>query len=109
MIARRNVLLAGVVLLGMGMGGSSSCSVDQQKVVDAIRMACGIAVPAATVAQIIGLDPTMSISAIVNLICSGYQTAKAEGKLGAEPAKNNTVVFTVYVSGKPVSVTGVVQ
>jgi hypothetical protein len=111
MITKRNMLLTGVAFAGMGMGGTSTCTsqIDPQKVIDLIKTGCGIAVTAATIAQIIGLDPTMSISAIVSLICTGFQTAKAAGKLGAEPAKGTTVHFVVYVDGKPVDVTATVQ
>ncbi len=109
MTSRRNLLLTGVAMAAMGMGGTSSCSIDPAKVQEAIKTACGIAVTAATIAAIVGYDPTMSISAIVNLICSGYQTAKSAGKLGAEPAKGATVHFVVYVNGKPVDVEATVQ
>jgi hypothetical protein len=106
-INRRALLLAGATLPVLGMGGG--CAIDPVKVQDAIKTACGIAVTAATIAAIVGLDPTMSISAIVSLICSGYQTAKSAGKLGAEPTKGTTVHFVVYVNGKPVDVEATVQ
>ncbi len=109
MITKRNILLTGVAFAGMGMGGTSSCNIDPAKVQEAIKTTCGIAVTAAAIAQIIGLDPTMSISAIVNLICSGFEAAKAAGKLGAEPTKGAEVHFVVYVNGKPVEVQATVQ
>lgn len=108
---RRRLLLTGAAVIAMGMGGTSSCTsnIDPTAVINLIKVACGILVPAATIADILLKDPTMTASAIVNLICTGFMSAKASGKLGAEPAKGTTVNFVVYVNGKPVDVSAVVQ
>lgn len=111
MITRRNILLTGSAFAGMGMGGTSTCSsqIDPQTVITGIKTACGVAVTAATIATVLGLDPTMSVSAIISLICTGFQTAKESGKLGADLKSGAPVKFVVYVNGKPVEVEGTVS
>lgn len=81
---------------------STSTGVDAAKVIDAIKSACGIAVVAASVADIIQKDPTMSISAITNLVCTGFKSANANGKLGSGPTAHRT--FDVVVNGQTVTV-----
>lgn len=78
----------------------TACEVDPAKVVDAIKQGCGIAVVAASVADIIAKDPTMSITAITNLVCTGFKAAQATGKLGTAEGKS----FEVTVNGQPVTI-----
>jgi hypothetical protein len=108
MIDRRYLLVAAAVL---PFAGCTNGQVDPQKVLDLLKGACGILVPLATIVEMLKLDPTLSASAIVNLICSGFKTAvaaqAAQGRLAATPGQ--TIEYDVIVNGKPVHVVATVQ
>ena len=107
--SRRNILLAGAGAAILPIVSCTNGAIDPQKVADAIKTACGIAVPIATVTSIINAAVGATVQFIVDLVCTGYTTAKAANKLGAEPAKGSTVHFVVVVNGKPIEVDAVVQ
>lgn len=102
----RNFLIS--TLSGIAMLALTACNIDPAQVVTAVQQACSIAVPVATIVTMLNLDPTMSVSAITNLICSGYKGALSERKLGAA-AKGSKVEFVVFVNGQPVQVEATVQ
>jgi|SRR5690349_5074250 len=103
MIARR-ALLSGIPVLAVV--GCSNGQIDPQKVLDGLKAACGIAVPAATVVSIINAAVGSTVQSIVDLICSGYMSAQAaqvaSGKAKAGP--KDTVHFIVVVNGKQIEV-----
>ncbi len=107
MLTRRYFSLAGATALGgLALSACTNGSIDPNAVLAALKTACGIAVPAATILQIFNLDPTQSVSAIVNLICSGYQqTQAAAGQKGRKLAAGESVHFVVEVNGHEVDVT----
>jgi hypothetical protein len=107
-LTMRNALLTGTAFASLGVAGCTNNQIDPAKVIDGIKTACGIAVTAATIVAIIGLDPTMSISAIINLVCTGFHSAQENGKLKATE-KGATIHFPVTVNGKTVDVEAVVQ
>ena len=121
MMSRRDFsmsLAPGMAVLTLA--GCTNGQVDPQKVVDVVKTACAIAVPAAVVASIIATLRAASaarqeagataptVQAIVDLICSAYHSSLQARKLGA-PAAGSTVEFVVVVSGKEIPVTAVVQ
>jgi hypothetical protein len=92
-----------LLALALSFGGCTNNQIDPQKVADSIKTACGILVVAAQVADILKLDPTLSASAIVSLICTGFTNAQASGALASAPP-HGEVIFTVLVNGKPVQI-----
>jgi hypothetical protein len=95
---RRALLLMGAATIGgMGMGGTSTCSstLDPAAIANAIKIACGIAVPAATVLEVINAAAGATAAMIISLVCSSYKNASAAqaGKLAA----GGEVNFVVHV------------
>lgn len=94
---RALILLGAATIGGMGMGGLSTCSstLDPTSIANAIKIACGIAVPAATVLEVINAAAGATASVIVSLICSSYKNALAAqgGKMGA----GGEINFVVHV------------
>lgn len=109
--SRRNVLIAvagipALMLVGCSKTDTGENVIDPAKVRDGIKNACGIAVVLSSIASILKLDPTLSIAAIIGMICDGYKAAKESGKLnlGASGAPLAGSKFHVDVKGKPVEV-----
>jgi len=98
---RRALLLFGAATVGgMGMGGTSSCSstLDPAVIAADIKTACGIAVVAATIAQIINAGVGMSAQAIISLVCSSYKNAvAAQTSGGGKFAAGTQINFVVHV------------
>ncbi len=85
---------------------TSTGTIDPQKVIDAIKVACGIAIPAATVLTIFNAGVGMTAQAIVDIVCSGYHQALA-GKTGL--AAGTSVEYDVVVNGTKVHVVATKQ
>lgn len=91
-------LLAAVPFLSYCTNGQ----IDPQKVIDALKIACGIAVPAATVVAIVNAGVGLTVQSVVDIICSGYKaTIAAQGK---NMAAGTQVEYDVEVNGKTVHV-----
>ncbi len=99
MQTRRGVfgLLAAIPFVASCTNGS----IDPVKVADALKAACGIAVPLATIAAVINASIGGTVASIVDLLCSGYHQALA-GKTGL--AAGGTVEYDVTVNGHVVHV-----
>ena len=101
----RRLLLTGAVVLPLV--GCTNGAIDPQKVADAIKSACGIAVPLATVTTIINAAVGATVQFVVDLVCTGYHSALAANKTTA--SAGTSVKFPVVVNGKTIEVTAVVQ
>ncbi len=101
----RKLLLT--TMMALTLAACTGGVVDPTKVQADIKGACGILVVAANIAEILKIDPTMSASAIVNLVCTGLQTASQPvpppTALLAQP-QSNEVTFPVVVKGQTVVV-----
>jgi len=95
-------------LIALTMPSCTGGQLDTTKVQDGIKTACGLAVTAASILSITQLDPTMSISAIVNLICSNFKQLQAAGKLGSGLASGTEITIPIEVKGQTVNVRGTV-
>jgi hypothetical protein len=108
-------------LLGFALGFAAmpivSCTstgtIDVQKVLDGLKVACGIAVPAATVTSIINASVGATVQSIVDLLCSGFHTTMAAEAMAAKKggmaapaplAVGASVDYDVIVNGKPIHV-----
>jgi len=98
---RRALLLMGAATIGgMGMGGASTCStsLDPAAIANAIKIACGIAVPAATVLEVINAAAGATASMIISLVCSSYKNAAmAHASSNGKLAAGTQVSFVVHV------------
>lgn len=101
---RRVLLASAVVIAAPALGGASSCStttLDPATIAAAIKVACGIAVPASAVLEVINASVGATASMIISLVCSSYKNAAAAqaagGKLAAGPV--NFVVHVCDASG----------
>ncbi len=99
MLNRRNTF---IVITGAGLAACTNGNIDPVKIDALLKQACGIAVPLATIVEILHLDPTMSASAIVNLLCSGYTAQVAASKPALKAG--SSVEYDVVVNGKTVHV-----
>ncbi len=104
MQTRRSVfgLLAAIPFVASCTNGN----IDPVKVADALKAACGIAVPLSTIVAVINASIGGTIAGIVDLLCSGYHQALA-GKTGL--AAGTTVEYDVVVNGKTVHVVATKQ
>jgi hypothetical protein len=97
---KRTLLFAGaataVITLPRCTPGTTT--LDPAAIANAIKIACGIAVPAATVLEVINAAAGATASLIISLVCSSYKNAlaaKAGG--GAKLAAGAEVNFVVHV------------
>lgn len=104
-VQRRDLMSA--ILLSLVLGSCTNGQIDPQKVIDALKVACGIAVPAATVVAIINAGVGLTVQSVVDIICSGYRaTVAAQGK---NMAAGTQVEYDVEVNGKTIHVIAVKQ
>jgi hypothetical protein len=93
----RRLLLAGVAAIGMAGCTPGTTTLDPVAIANAIKIACGIAVPAATVLEVINAAAGATVSMVVSLICSSYKNSLAAQTSGAKLAIGATVTFVVHV------------
>lgn len=95
---RRALLLMGAAT------GLSACSaipgfpptLDPVALANDIKVACGIAVPAATVLAVINAAAGATAAMIISLVCSSFKNAQAQ-MLGGRLAAGAEVSFIVHV------------
>ena len=91
-----------IVVIASAAAACTGGQIDPNKVVDSLKSACGIAVPAATVVAIINASVGATVQSIVDLLCSGFHQALAERKLGA--TAGTKVEYDVVVNGQKIHV-----
>lgn len=100
MISRRHLTL---VIPAAILLGCTNNQIDPQKLIDAIKTACGISVIVASAVALINAGVGMTLQAIVDAVCTGYQNAQASGNLKAA-APGGKLRFPVVINGKTIDV-----
>ncbi len=103
MLSRRNFTVLMTAVLGPITVPLTACTngqLDPQKIVDAIKNGCHIAVPLATIIAIINAAYGVTLQAIVDMVCSAYQSALQAKGLKGPLASGTEVEFVVTVTDK---------
>jgi len=80
-----------------GMSGCSSTALDPTAIANAIKIACGIAVPAATVLEVINAAAGATAAMVISLVCSSYKNALAAQTSAGRLAAGTQINFVVHV------------